>query len=138
MSRRKSRIVAFQGLYSWDVGGQSEKDVMELSWIKKDDDTEPLNDEDSAFARMLIAGSIENIGTVDEKIKAHLKNWSFERLNKVTLAILRMSVYSLLYTKDITSSIVIDEAVDIAKNYGPDDSYKFVNAVLDNIRKEIE
>ena len=72
MSRRKSRIVAFQGLDSWDGGGQSEKDVMELSWIKKDDDTEPLNDEDSAFARMLIAGSIENIGTVDEKIKARV------------------------------------------------------------------
>lgn len=138
MSRRKSRIVAFQGLYSWNVGGQSEKDVMELSWVKKDEDSEPLNDEDSAFSRMLIAGTIENVGAVDEKIKAHLKNWSFERLNKVTLAILRMSVYSLLYTKDITSSIIIDEAVDIAKNYGPDDSYKFVNAVLDNIRKEIE
>lgn len=136
MSRRKSRIVAFQGIYSWDVGGMEQKDVLELSWVKKEsEDTESLDEESGAFARMLIAGTIENCAEVDEKIKAHLKNWSFDRVNKVTLAILRMSVYSLMYTKDVDSSIVIDEAVDIAKNYGPDDSYKFVNAILDNIRK---
>lgn len=138
MSRRKSRIIAFQGLYSWDVGGIDEKDVLELSWAKKDDGSESIDAEDEAFARTLIAGTIENINEIDERIKAHLKNWTIERLNKVTLAILRISVYSLLYTKDIVPSIVIDEAIDIAKNYGVDDSYKFVNAVLDNIRKDAE
>lgn len=138
MSRRKSRIIAFQGLYSWDVGGIDEKDVLELSWAKKDDGSESIDAEDEAFARTLIAGTIENINEIDGRIKAHLKNWTIERLNKVTLAILRISVYSLLYTKDIVPSIVIDEAIDIAKNYGVDDSYKFVNAVLDNIRKDAE
>lgn len=138
MSRRKSRIVAFQGVYSWDVGGINEKDVLELSWAKKDDGSESIDAEDEAFARTLIAGTIENINEIDGRIKAHLKNWTIDRLNKVTLAILRISVYSLLYTKDIAPSIVIDEAIDIAKNYGADDSYKFVNAVLDNIRKEAE
>lgn len=138
MSRRKSRIIAFQGLYSWDVGGIDEKDVLELSWAKKDDGSESIDADDEAFARTLIAGTIENINEIDERIKAHLKNWTIERLNKVTLAILRISVYSLLYTKDIVPSIVIDEAIDIAKNYGVDDSYKFVNAVLDNIRKDAE
>ena len=145
MSRRKSRIIAFQGLYSWDVGGINEKDVLELEWVGSNQN-EPvdgesskakLDDESAAFARMLIAGTIENITKIDETIKAHLKNWDFERVNKVTIAILRMSVYSLLFTKDIDSSIVIDEAIDIAKNYGPDDSYKFVNAILDNIRKTV-
>ncbi|MBQ0051951.1 MAG: transcription antitermination factor NusB [Treponema sp.] len=136
MSRRKSRIVAFQGLYSWDVGGMDQKDVLELSWARKEDDTEKLDEESGAFARMLIAGTIENCAPVDELIKSHLKNWDFERINKVTLAILRLSIYCLVYTKDVDASIVIDEAVDIAKNYGPDDSYKFVNAILDNIRKE--
>ena len=138
MSRRKSRIIAFQGLYSWDVGGINEKDVLELSWVKKDDGSEVLDAEDAAFARSLIAGTIENIDEIDERIKSHLKNWTIERLNKVTLAILRMSVYSLLYAKDVKPSIIIDEAIDIAKDYGVDDSYKFINAVLDNIRKETE
>lgn len=138
MSRRKSRIIAFQGLYSWDVGGIDEKDVLELSWAKKDDGSDEIDEEDGAFARSLIAGTIENITEIDDKIKSHLKNWTIDRLNKVTLAILRMSVYSLLYTKDVKPSIIIDEAVDIAKSYGVDDSYKFINAVLDNIRKEAE
>lgn len=138
MSRRNSRIIAFQGLYSWDVGGINEKDVLELSWAKKDDGSESISEEDGAFARSLIAGTIENISEIDGKIKSHLKNWTIERLNKVSLAILRMSVYSILYTKDVGPSIIIDEAVDIAKGYGVDDSYKFINAVLDNIRKEAE
>ncbi|WP_296324804.1 transcription antitermination factor NusB [Treponema sp. UBA3813] len=143
MSRRKSRIIAFQGLYSWDVGGINEKDVLNLSWVNsssnEDEDVEKAlpDDESSAFSRMLIAGTIENIEKIDETIKAHLTNWDFNRVNRVTIAILRMSVYSLLFTKDVDPSIVIDEAIDIAKNYGPDDSYKFVNAILDNIRKSI-
>ena len=147
MSRRRSRIIAFQGLYSWDVGGMDEKDVLELSWVnqnsvEKDDEESSeksikLDEEGAAFSRMLIAGTIENIAKIDEKIKSHLTNWDFSRVNKVTIAILRMSVYSLMFTKDIDSSIIIDEAIDIAKNYGPDDSYKFVNAILDNIKKDM-
>jgi len=143
MSRRKSRIIAFQGLYSWDVGGMNEKDVLELSWLaspaieNEEEDKAPLDDESAAFSRMLIAGTIENISKIDETIKAHLTGWDFDRVNKVTIAILRMSVYSLMFTKDIDSSIVIDEAIDIAKNYGPDGSYKFVNAILDNIKKSL-
>ena len=143
MSRRKSRITAFQGLYSWDVGGMTEKDVLELDWVNSPslDESEaekaPLDDESAAFTRMLIAGTIENIEKIDETIKAHLTNWDFNRVNKVTIAILRMSVYSLMFTKDVEPSIVIDEAIDIAKNYGPDDSYKFVNAILDNIKKTL-
>lgn len=141
MSRRKSRIIAFQGLYSWDVGGMSEKDVLELSWVNpnegEESDKAALDEEDKAFSRMLIAGTIENVEKIDETIKTHLTNWDFNRVNKVTIAILRMSVYALLFTKDVDPSIVIDEAIDIAKNYGPDDSYKFVNAILDNIKKTL-
>ena len=128
--------MAFQGLYSWDVGGMDQKDVLELSWAKKEQSDEGVDEEGKAFARMLIAGTIENAVKIDEIISTHLKNWSFDRLNKVVLAILRMSIYSLVYAKDVDSSIIIDEAVDIAKDFGPDDSFKFVNAILDTIRKE--
>ncbi|MBQ0052808.1 MAG: transcription antitermination factor NusB [Treponema sp.] len=138
MSRRKSRITAFQGLYSWDVGGMDEKDVLELSWLAKDDNSPGLDDEGAAFSRMLIAGTIEHCNEIDGHIKAHLTNWDFERVNKVTIAILRMSVYSLLFHQETEASIVIDEAIDIAKHYGPDDSYKFVNAILDNINKDLK
>ncbi len=138
MSRRKSRIIAFQGLYSWNVGGMTQEDVLKLSWVSKDDDQIALNDESAAFARMLIAGTIEHCEEIDLQIKSHLTNWNFDRVNKVTIAILRMSVYALMYNKETDASIVIDEAIDIAKNYGPDDSYKFVNAILDSINKDLK
>lgn len=134
MSRRKGRILAFQGLYSWDVGKSPKEDVLKLDWAKE----KALDEEGAAFARLLISGTIDNSSVVDELITKNLSGWEFKRVNKVTIAILRMSVYSLLFQKDIPAKIVIDEAVDIAKEFGPDDSYKFVNAVLDKINKTAE
>ena len=136
MSRRKGRVLAFQGLYSWDVGKISKEDVLELSWA--DFEGESDVEETKAFSRILIAGTIENIEKIDSLIKSHLNpHWDFERLNKVSLELIRMGLYSLLFQKDISPSIVIDEAVNIAKDFGPDDSHKFVNAILDKINKEL-
>lgn len=136
MSRRKSRIVAFQAIYSWDVSGEPVENLLEFSWV---DGKDSVEEDALTFARLIISGTIENITEIDGLIKNHLsKNWNFDRLNKVTLSILRISVYSLVYQKDIDSSIVIDEAIDLAKEFGPDDSFKFVNGMLDNISKEIK
>jgi len=88
-----------------------------------------------AFARLLIQGALENLPRIDETIRDQLENWDFSRLNKVDLAILRMSVYCLLYQADIPPTVTIDEAVDISKSYGTADSYRFVNGVLDGIRR---
>lgn len=135
MSRRMGRILAFQGLYSWEAGGMSKEDILELSWADSETGKDVVDLETATFARVLIAGAIENQAVIDGYIKKNLKGWEFDRVNKVSLSILRMSVYSLLFQKDIPPSIVIDEAVDISREYGQDDSYKFVNAVLDNIGK---
>ena len=134
MTRRESRIVAFQGLYSWDVGNIPLEEVLTFSWVEH---PAPADDEGWAFARLLIAGTVECKDEIDGIITKFLKNWDFSRLNKVTVAILRMSVYSLLYQKDIPASIVIDEAVSIAKDYGQNDAFRFINAVLDTIKKTL-
>ncbi len=110
-------------------------EVLTLSLAENDAGEAVLEQETSAFARILIAGAIENQEQIDNLIKENLKGWDFDRVNRVSLAILRMSVYALLFQKDIPATIVIDEAIDIAKEYGQDDAFKFVNAVLDNIRK---
>lgn len=134
MSRRKSRIIAFQAIYSWNVSGESLDNLTQFSWV---DSKENLDESELTFSRLLIAGTIENIEKVDELIKSHLsENWSFDRLNKVTLSILRISIYSLVFQKEIAPSIVIDEAISIAKEFGPQDSFKFINAMLDKISKE--
>lgn len=134
MARRKGRILAFQALYSWDLGNVDVDNVLDFSWVEKET-LERMGEESLTFTRLLVSGTIEHIEEIDSVIKAHLTNWDFDRLNKVDLAILRISVYPLLFQKDIHSSIIIDEAIDISKEFGSDDSFKFINAVLDSIRK---
>ncbi len=155
MSRRNGRILAVQALYSYDVGKASLEDLLKLEWNKEESDSSVLDDivssakeansseftksraEACDFARIIIAGTINHIDTIDEKIKKHLtENWDFDRINRVTLAILRTSVFALLYQKELKPSIVIDEAIAISKEFGTDDSFKFINAILDTISKE--
>jgi N utilization substance protein B len=106
---------------------------MMFSWIDSEKQP-PLDTRLADFSRLLIAGTIENIKAIDTLIKKHLQHWDFSRLNRVDLAILRMSVYSLMYQQDIAPSIVIDEAIGISREFGTDDSFRFVNGVLDSIR----
>ena len=134
MARRKGRILAFQALYSWDLGNVDVGNVLDFAWVENET-LERMGEESLSFTRLLVSGTIEHIEEIDSVIKSHLTNWDFDRLNKVDLAILRISVYPLLFQKDIHSSIIIDEAIDISKEFGSDDSFKFINAVLDSIRK---
>ena len=155
-SRRKGRILAFQALYSWDTGYSQTGDrsipdgLLDFPWIEAPAEplggiafdsppgqAKPLDKETAVFSRLLVTGTIENIDAVDSMIKKHLVNWEIKRLNRVDLAVLRMSVFSLMFQTDIHPTIVIDEAVDISKEYGTDDSYRFVNGVLDSIRKTL-
>ncbi len=133
-SRRKARILAFQALYAWEASGLPLKELLSFSWIDEDKRV-GLDEEMAAFARLIIAGTLENAGAIDGAIKSQLEHWSFERLKKVDLAILRISAYSLLYQPDMPAQITIDEAIEIAKEFGSDDSYRFVNGVLDGIWK---
>lgn len=166
MSRRISRILAFQALYSWDVASVDVNDLISFSWLERDVFDASEVGEDSSeevkycllekqmnqfekltpakkqevfdYARILVKGTVENIQQIDEIIKKHLSSkWTIERLNKVALAVIRMSVYSLLYQKEIDPKIVIDEAVEIVKDYGEDETHKFTNAILDHISKDL-
>lgn len=136
-SRRKARILAFQSLFSWEASEANLQDLVSFSWLDQEK-RDAIDEGTATFARLLIAGTIENKEIIDSLIKRHLKNWNIDRLNRVDLAILRMSVYSLQYQQDIPASIVIDEAIDIAKEYGTDESFRFINGVLDAIKKDIQ
>lgn len=135
-SRRKARILAFQALYAWEASRSSLEDLLKFAWLEPSK-LEQLEDDTIAFTQLMIAGTLENIDEIDAKIKLHLSHWPFERLKKVDLAILRMGTYSLLYQNDIPPQITIDEAIEIAKEFGSEDSYKFINGVLDGIHKEM-
>lgn len=144
MSRRKGRILAFQALYSWDVSKPSVDELLTFSWTKKDDELQEQDDpqvytkpqDSKVFASLIITGTLDHIQEIDKMIESHLTDsWSLDRVNKVSLAILRTSIYEMVYVPESQQGIVIDEAVNIAKEFGPDDSFKFINALLDNIGK---
>jgi N utilization substance protein B len=139
-SRRKGRILAFQALYSWEAAGRElpiPEDLLSFSWLEPEKQT-ALDPETGAFSRLLMTGAIENIDAVDEMIRRHLRNWDFTRLARVDLALLRLSAYTLIYQEDVSPSIVIDEAIGIAKEFGAEDSFRFINGVLDSIRKTVQ
>lgn len=135
-SRRKSRILALQALYSWGFTGAAVEELINFPWL--DEERRSAYGEDTLqFAALLVKGTLERVDELDRRIEEQLEHWNFSRLAKVDLAILRFSTYSLIFQNDIPASITIDEAIDIAKKYGNDDSYRFVNGVLDGIRKDL-
>ena len=143
MSRRNGRVLTFQALYSYDVGKVPLEELLKFNWDESfcEDDPAPkaYSQDEMDYARLLITGTINHLEEVDGVIKKHLsESWTIDRLNKVVLAILRMSVYTLMYQKDVPASVVIDEAVAISDDYGTDVSFRFVNAILDTIQKELK
>ncbi len=135
-SRRKARVIAFQSIYGLDMNPNCGEDVLSFHWIDAEK-RKSLDETTLSFARLLVQGVIEHLENIDDYIKRQLKRWDFSRLNKVDLAILRVSVYAILFQNDIPKTVTIDEAIDIAKEFGSDDSYRFVNGVLDGIVKRL-
>lgn len=127
-TRRNARITAVQALYVWEDSRPRTEELLKFRWMDK-------RPGDREFATLLVSGTLENIEEIDRQIKQHLKRWSFERLSRIDLAIMRIAAYALLFQPDIPPSVTIDEAVEIAKNFGSPDSHRFVNGVLDGIRK---
>ena len=134
IGRRRGRILAFQALYAWDAGSLPPTDLLLFPWVNSPE--KERNDNDFSFSRLLFLGTIEHINEIDPLIAKNLENWDFTRFRLVDKALLRLGTYSLLFQPDMDPRIVINEAVNIARDYGTDDSFKFVNAVLDSIKKE--
>lgn len=134
-TRRQSRIIAFQALFSYDLNPRPRSELLSLEWLEPADQQD-LTEDSAFFARLLIEGTLDNLEAVDAAISSHLKNWELNRIGRVDLALLRISAYALLFRKDVPAAVTIDEAIDISKRYGSAESYRFINGVLDGIRKD--
>jgi N utilization substance protein B len=132
-SRRSARILALQALYQIDISGINAEEVLSFDWLDKSFDISTIE-----FARQLVRGTVHEWDEIDRCIRRQLENWDLVRVSYVDRAILRFSTYSLFYQDDVPDTVIINEAIDIAKIFGTDDSYRFVNGVLDGIRKEKE
>lgn len=86
-----------------------------------------------AFSKELVRGVCENRNHIDKLIKKASKNWRLERMSRVDRSIIRLSVYEMLFMENIPHKVSIDEAVELGKKYGTEESGAFINGVLDNI-----
>lgn len=130
MTRHRLRMIAVQSLFAWEFSPMETDELFKFEWLSQKD---VMSEADKAFVIATVKGTIENCSQIDKIIQDHLEGWEFSRVCRTNIAILRLSIYTLLFQKNIDKKIVINEAILLAKEFSPDASYKYVNAVLDKV-----
>lgn len=129
MSRSSAREYALMVVYSNDVNPESSEIIP--------DTEEALSEKDRLFANLLVSSVSENLATIDKNIAKYLKNWSINQLNIVDKSILRLAIAEFTYSEDSSGKkIIINEAVELAKKYGEENSYRFINGILNAALRE--
>ena len=90
-----------------------------------------------SYVTEVFFGAYENADVIDERMEKHLKGWKKERISPVSMAILRLAFYEMLYVADIPSKVTINEAIELAKKFDDEKSYSFVNGVLNAMAHEL-
>lgn len=130
-SRRKGRELALQALYLADIS-----DLPEQRAFRSLTRGGHIDDKGKEFAEALAAGALAQIEKLDEVIKKYAQNWDIKRMAALDRNILRLGAYEILFETDTPVSVIIDEAVEIAKTFSTAESGKFVNGILDRIKDE--
>lgn len=126
--RRKARILALQALYETDsVGHESVLSLSRLLASKK------LSEEGAAFAGELLRGVIRHKEQIDQNIRRYAPAWPVEQIPTIDRNILRLAIFEILFDKKVPVKVAINEAVELAKRFGGDNSPRFVNGVLGSI-----
>lgn len=131
MTRSEAREQAFILLFEQIVQQKTIEEIVEDAVEARDFITKP-------FIEQLAMGTERNTEAIDELISQNLKGWSLGRLSKVSLAILRLAVYEILFESGTPVSVSINEAVELAKKYGGSDDASYINGVLSSIEKTAE
>lgn len=130
MSRKLARSQAFQTLFQLETKN-SELTIEEAIRFIKEEDPEL----DFDFIYWLVSGVKDHETILDETISLHLKGWTIPRLLKTDRIILRMATFEMLHS-DTPKKVIMNEAIELAKQYSDDDHYRFINGVLSNINKD--
>lgn len=126
--RRKARETTVQILYMFDYRGAFNEELLTLSL-----DNFSVADDVRKFAEKLICGVFENLEEIDKRLTHASENWSLSRMSKVDRAILRVAAYEIIFVNDIPTNVSINEAIEIAKSFGNEESRQFINGVLDKV-----
>jgi N utilization substance protein B len=127
-SRRKARECALQVLYQIDISGAAPEDALNSFWQNFE-----YAPDIAEFAANLVRGVILHRDAIDHLIQDSSRNWKLDRMARVDRNILRMAVFELLHRPEIPKKVTLNEAIEIAKRYGSEDSSAFINGILDHI-----
>jgi len=128
--RRLSRELALKVLFQVDLVNANMEESLKYIF-----ENNKFPEEVREFTLIIVKGVISNLIEIDKTIKDYTDNWSLERITNIDRNILRIAIYEILHTKDIPKSVSINEAVELAKKYGTNSSFSFVNGVLGKINK---
>ncbi len=132
-ARTTAREAALQILYAVEAANEERATVIREFWRETPGDAEGRR-----YADQLVRGIFECLDAVDARIAQASENWRVERMTPVDRNLIRMSAYELEFVNEVPRAVVIDEAVEIAKRFGTEDSSKFVNGVLERIANDLE
>jgi len=139
-SRRLAREKAFQILYGVEFTGAARQDNLRRAFAEypRAERQPKLDDKSDAFAWDLVQGCWQAKGDLDEIIGRFSQHWKVARIAKVDLTILRLGMYEILHRPDIPLKVAINEAVELAKEYGDENSRNFVNGILDAAARAVD
>lgn len=143
MSRTQARKVALQALFQFDFNpAEQETDLDEAvteaidTAVTGDEESEVLYSKDRSYAEGLVMGTLENQQAIDEILEQHARDWSIDRMAAVDRNIARMAVFELKFQEEkVDTAVIINEAVNLAKKFGTDDSSRFINGILSSVEK---
>jgi N utilization substance protein B len=129
--RRRSREFALQVLYQLDITRQ---DALRAMAQSRDHFSQEA--ERDGFAERIVLGVLERGQEIDRLIGKYSENWRLDRMSRIDRNILRMAIFELLYCEDIPPKVTLNEAIELGKRYGSEDSGSFINGILDRIQNE--
>jgi N utilization substance protein B len=133
--RTQSREMALKILFSWDISREPMEDCRKRFIHNAG---EPCDEEVVKYSGELVTGVEKKKDEIDPIIAGYATNWSLDRMATIDRNILRMATYELLYLSEVPPKVAINEAIELAKKFGDKDSGKFVNGILDGIKKDRE
>ena len=137
--RREGREAAVQFLYQLDLNRQTPEESAAPFWdLRTAPGKEVTSAKTRAFTEQIVAGVTAHGDEIDERIKKCVANYDLHRIAPVDRNILRLAIYEMLYCPDVPPVVSINEAIEIAKRFGGDESGRFVNGILDRIRSELD
>ncbi len=135
VERHRGREAALQLLYQWEVGALDQtglNEAIEFYWS-----VHPAPEPRRKFTESLVAGTTTHVGEIDPLLEGNTDNWRLSRLAVVDRLIMRMAVYELVYSAT-PAAVIIDEAIELARTYGGEQTVPFVNGVLDSINRNLK